>query len=247
MVCKFSNRVSSVPTEPAPPRQLGLDLGTATVFDRANFYVSDANAPALALLEAWPHWPDFALLLCGPTGSGKSHLARIWADIANADIIEARDLAHTSVAAVASHGALVVENAEMIGAGEPELFHLLNLMRERKGWLLLTAATMPDHWHLATPDLLSRLRLAPSLAIQSPNDELVRRVLLKNFADRQLVVDAGVVDYIVMRMERSFAAARILAQRLDAEALSRGTPVNRAIVAAVLAEIYGRDDLFDAS
>ena len=226
-------------------RQLGFDLPAAPRFERSLFHVSPANADALALVELWPRWPDFALLVCGPAGSGKSHLARIWAGVSRAEIIGARDLHQADMNLLAAHPALVVENADAIGAGEAELFHLLNLMRERKGWLMLTASAMPDHWGLATPDLLSRLRLAPSVAIAAPDDQTVRSVLVKNLKDRQLGVDAGVIDYVLVRMERSFAAARLLAEMLDREALARGTAVTRTVASAVLAQVYGQDDLFE--
>ena len=226
-------------------RQLGFDLPAEPRFARSLFHVSPANADALALVELWPRWPDSVLLVCGPAGSGKSHLARIWSLASHAASIKARDLRSADLSILAQHPALVLENADSIGAGEAELFHLLNLTRERKGWLMLTASSMPDQWGLATPDLLSRLRLAPSVAIAAPDDQTVRSVLVKNLKDRQLAVDAGVIDYVLLRMERSFAAARLVAAMLDREALARGTPVTRTIASAVLAEVYGQDDLFE--
>lgn len=225
--------------------QLILDLGTVPRLDRERFHVSPANAAALALVEMWPRWPGFALLICGPAGAGKSHLARIWAQMAQALVVAAPDIGGVSLAGLGPGKAVVVEQADAIGRGEADLFHLFNLLRESNGWLMLTACAGPDHWGLSTPDLLSRLRLAPMALISAPDDALVRQVLAKNLADRQVRVDPGVIDYILVRMERSFEAARLLAVQLDAAALARGTAITRAIAAEVLGQIYGGDDLFE--
>ncbi len=135
---------------------------------------------------------------------------------------------------LASAGALVLEDADQGGLDEPALFHLLNLIRSRKGYLLLTARSAPEAWALATPDLLSRLRLAPVAAIGAPDDALLRAVLVKHFIDRQLVVDVGTVEALALRMERSFAAARDIVERLDRLSLEHGRRITRAMAARLL-------------
>ncbi|MGH6845890.1 MAG: hypothetical protein ACREC0_00195, partial [Methylocella sp.] len=92
----------------------------------------------------------------------------------------------------------------------------------------------PDAWGLRTADLLSRLRLAPAVEIGLPDDALMRAVLVKLLSDRQLVVDAGVVSYIALRIERSLDAARAFIDALDREALARQTRISRAIAGDVL-------------
>ena len=233
-------------TETPVLRQLGLDLALAPRLDRASFHRSHSNADALAMVDLWPRWPEFALLLCGPEGSGKSHLAHIWAQEAGAQVLPASELAAADLSRWVPAQALVVEDADQIGTAEAQLFHLFNLLREKSGWLLLTARTMPDHWGLVTADLVSRLRLAHNIAISAPDDALVQKVLVKNLADRQLQLDPGVLDFVLVRMERSFAAAKLLAELLDREALARKSAVTRSVAASVLSQIYGSDDLFDA-
>ncbi len=204
-------------------------------FGREDFLVSPSNAAAFDLFERWPDWPGGALLLLGPTGSGKSHLGAIWAQRAGAQALEARDLAGADVPALAAAGALLIENADRAGAAsEAAFFHLLNLMRERGGSLAITARAWPDAWGLATRDLLSRLRLAPAVEIGEPDDALVRSVLVKLFMDRQIVVDGSVIDYLALRIERSLAAARSIVMTLDQEALAAGRAVTRPMAAEVL-------------
>ena len=235
----------SVKRDKTGARQLGLPFGVTPAMDRAHYAVSPANSVALGLIEMWPSWPDPVLLLTGPPASGKSHLANIWAQKSGARSIPAKSLALMGDGGLGASGPVVVEAADEIGPGETRMFHLLNLVREQKGWLLMTARSQPDNWGLATPDLLSRLRLAPSAAIAAPDDQLLRQVLQKGFADRQLAVEHGVADFIVARMERSFAAAEELVALLDAEALARQGAVTRQLVSHVLEDRYGQDDLFD--
>jgi chromosomal replication initiation ATPase DnaA len=216
------------------PRQLALALPHAESFAREDFLSGHPNAAALAMVERWPDWPDRALLLVGPEGAGKSHLAAIWAEIAGARRVAARALGETNLIAALATGALVIEDAPA-QLDERAMFHLLNLMREEEAFLLITARTPPGSWGLALPDLASRLRAAPSVALTAPDDALLHALLIKLFADRQLAVDESLVRYLVTRIERSFAAARAVVEALDREALRLKRPVTRALAAELLA------------
>jgi chromosomal replication initiation ATPase DnaA len=219
------------------PRQLVLDLPVDPRFGREDFLVSRSNEDAFRLIERWPEWSDPLLHLQGPPGSGKSHLAAIWAAQAEAGIVAARMVRSDSVPDLALGKALVLEDVHDGPLDEPALFHLLNLSRERQQPLLFTSAHPLDPSRVATPDLLSRLRLSPSVALGYPDDELLRAVLVKLFGDRQLAVDANVVAYLATRIERSLAAAAQVVAALDQEALSRGRRITRAIAA----ELIGAD------
>jgi len=226
----------------ADRRQLALDLELPAHFGRDDFLVSGANEAAYRMIEAWPQWPDPLLLLLGAPGSGKSHLAAIWAARAGADVISARDLAGADLMRLAARAALVVEDGETIGAAEASLFHLINLMRERKASLLLTTALRPELWGLATADLLSRLRLAPIVELGLPDDALLTSVLVKLFYDRQLSVDASVIDYIALHIDRSLDMARRIVALLDREGLARGTRVTRAMARDIVRSLSGASD-----
>jgi len=216
------------------PKQLAFDLPLDPRYGREDFLVSPSNEQAYGLIESWPDWPDTILLLVGPRGSGKSHLASIWATTAHAWIIDAFEVTQDKVPHLVSNGALAIEDMDRAERDEAALFHLLNLAREKKASVLITCETPPDRWGLRTPDLLSRLRLAPSIALDAPDDALLKAVLVKLFVDRQLVVDTSVVDYMALRIERSLAKAAEVVSLLDREALSRGRRVSRAIAAELL-------------
>jgi chromosomal replication initiation ATPase DnaA len=224
------------------PKQLAFDLALDPRYGREDFLVSPSNEQAYALIERWPDWPDTIQLLTGPTGSGKSHLASIWATTAKAWTIDAFEVSADRVPHLVSNGALVIEDMDRADRDEAALFHLLNLARERRASVLITCETAPLHWGLRTPDLLSRLRLAPAATLEPPDDALLKAVLVKLFVDRQLAVDTTVVDYIAVRIERSLARAAEVVGALDREALSRGRRVSRPIAAEILGAQQERDD-----
>jgi len=216
------------------PRQLALTLPHAESFTRDDFLEGPGNQAALALIEAWPDWPNHAVLLVGEAGSGKSHLASIWAERAGARAIAARTLSIEQVPDALATGALVVEDVDPASLDQQALFHLLNLAREEEADVLMTARTSPASWALEIKDLASRLRAVPAVKLQAPDDELLRALIVKFCADRQLVVDESVVSYLLSRIERSFAGARRAVALLDAEALRRGRPITRALAVDVL-------------
>ena len=224
------------------PRQMALDLPTEPRFGREDFLVSPSNAQAWDMFERWPDWPDRLLLLLGPTGAGKSHLAAIWAARTGARVLSGQSLPLGDLPALAGSGAILLENADSARGVEKELFHLINLVRDAGTWLVITARRWPDAWNLGIKDLLSRLRLAPAVEIGEPDDALVRAVLVKLFVDRQLVVDTSVVEYLAVRIERSLDAARSIVETLDREALALGRPVTRPMASEVLRRLTERSD-----
>lgn len=220
---------------PRPPSdQLILELASEPRFGTEDFLVSQSNEQAYGMIELWPQWPDPVLLLLGPPGSGKSHLAAIWAARAEAGALRAEALASADLPTLAQNKALLVEDADRLGANEVALFHLLNLTRAEGVSLLITARTAPETWGLVTADLMSRLRLAPRVTIEAPDDALMRAVLVKLLVDRQLIVDTNVVEYAALRLDRSLDAARDFVAALDREALSRGRRITRAMASDVL-------------
>lgn len=218
------------------PRQLALALPHRESLSRDDFLEGPANVTALALVDGWPDWPARAMLLVGPEGSGKSHLAAIWAAQAGARLSAAQALEARDVPASLATGALVVEDLAAGRFDERALFHLLNLAREEDAFVLITARTLPTAMPVALRDLASRLRALPAVTLAAPDDALLRAVIVKLCADRQMSIDEAVVGYLAARIERSFAAARRAVERLDAEALRLARPVTRALAASVLRE-----------
>jgi chromosomal replication initiation ATPase DnaA len=224
-------------------RQLAFDLSRAPQFGRDDFLVSGCNEAAFNLIETWPHWPASALLVIGPPGSGKSHLSAIFAARAGAEIISASTaLAQSDLLALAAQPALVVEDADQIDAAdEASLFHLFNLTRETRTAMLLTAREGPEIWGMRTADLLSRLRQCPSVELSSPDDELLQAVIVKLFVDHQLMIDAELIAFIMLHIDRSLDAARRFVDLLDRETLARGIPITKSLVRELCQKIAADD------
>ncbi|MBZ0148723.1 MAG: chromosomal replication initiator DnaA [Pseudorhodoplanes sp.] len=213
------------------PRQLAFALAHSESFAREDFLQGPSNEAALALIDNWPDWPNRVMALVGPHGSGKSHLAAIWAEETGARFLSMRGADIAQLPSVLATGALVVEDFSDGAFDEAALFHLLNLAQQEGAYVLLTARTAPAGWTTGLADLASRLRAIPVVALSAPDDRLLRAVIVKLFADRQLAVDENLVAYLVARMERSFPAARSAVDHLDREAMRQKRPVNRALAA----------------
>ena len=207
----------------------GFDLDPAPRLSREVFAVSPANRPAVALVEAWPNWPAPFLNLVGPQGSGKSHLARIWAEKAGASVVHVSDLA-----GVAEGSCAVVDDLDHLSADQEQtLFHAYNRLIA-SGHLLLVSEQPLSRKSVGTPDLQSRLRAIPVVEIVAPDDALLEAVLRKRFDDRQISVEQAVLDYILPRIDRSFTAVEVLVAALDAKGLETG----RAVTVPLAREVF---------
>jgi len=218
-------------------RQLAFNLPAEAALTRQDFFVSPANAPALAALDGWRDWPGGKMIVVGPSGAGKTHLALIWAAEAGAAVVTGASLVRADLPALIARGAVAVEDAEAVAAdpaAEVALFHLHNMATEARASLLLTAACPPRDWGLALPDLASRMQAMALTRLDAPDDALLAAVLVKLFADRQVVVPPTLIPYLIARMERSFTAAWALVARLDAQALAEGRPITRQLASALL-------------
>lgn len=216
------------------PRQLAFALPHAESLTRDNFLEGPANTAGLALVDSWPDWPNRIMLLVGPEGSGKSHLAAIWAEQAGARSTTAHALTAAGVPGALATGALVIEDLRSSDFDERALFHLVNLAREDQAFVMITARLPPPAFQIELRDLRSRLRAVPVVSLLAPDDHLFRGLIVKFCADRQLAVDESVVTYLATRIERSYAAARQAVEFLDTEALRLGRPVTRALAAELL-------------
>ena len=226
-------RPESAAKKTAKPAQLALELPLERAISRDDLLESASNRLAVDLIDDWPQWPANAVVLAGPVGSGKSHLAAIWAGEADAVILSAGELEkHPGIAA---QGNLVLEDAGPDTLDEEALFHAFNQMLAAGHHMLITSRSFPSAWMVELKDLQSRLRLAHLVELSEPDDELLSAIIVKLFADRQLEVSPQTVSYLVARMERSMEAAGRLVAWLDREALARSRKINRSLAAEALA------------
>jgi chromosomal replication initiation ATPase DnaA len=215
--------------------QLTLDLPHRAALGAEDFLVSDCNIAAVRLVDSWPKWQEPAQLLTGPPSSGKTHLARVWQARSGARLLDAKMLDTKFIDDVREGKPLVVEDADRSAYDERALFHLLNLAREKQFFVLLSARGAPSRWSISLPDLASRLKAVPIVEIGAPDDALLRMVMLKHFADRQLDVDPKVLEFLALHVDRSLQAAAAAVEAVDRLALATGRKINRQLVVEALA------------
>ncbi|RJF86930.1 hypothetical protein D3874_07785 [Oleomonas cavernae] len=224
--------------------QLPLDLPFSTALGRDDLIVHGGNETAVQWLARWPDWPGQALALVGPPASGKTHLSAVWSSDVGATVVLPAALSNALVPALAG-GPVLIEDADAVG-DEEAFFHLINLMREEGGSLLLTARAAPARWPLTLPDLRSRLGAVPVASLGLPDEATLVALIAKLLADRQLSLEARLLDWVVTRIDRTPAAARNLVAALDRESLSAGGRLGPAVVRRVVAMLEPAGPASDA-
>ena len=217
----------------ATPSQLVLDLAHHPALEAEDFLVSRSNQAAADFIDRWPDWPSASAVVVAPARAGKTHLANVWRLKSGAARLEARGICEADM--VRLSGALLIEDLHAGIGDERVLFHLINLTREERMSLLITSRVPPSELSVALPDLRSRLRALPVVAIEPPDEALLKAVLVKHFADRQLAVEPHVIGYIALHMEQSMEAAATVVAEIDAAALSSQRRITRSLVQQVLA------------
>ena len=206
-----------------------LDLAVSPKLTREDIIIGKSNRAAVEIVDLWPAWQSPVVVLAGPKGSGKTHLVKAWEAQANAVRLDCAKIAFFPT----SSQAFLMEDIGETALDETALFHLVNSIREHGGSLLLTSKLRPSSWNIALPDLKSRLQSATVVEIAEPDDALLLAVLAKLFADRQVIVEANVSEYLVTRMERSFSEAVRIVALLDALALEKKTRITRSLAASI--------------
>lgn len=230
----------------SPLLQLPLDLAHYPALGGEDFLVSACNRDALLWIERWPEWPAPGLCLYGPEASGKSHLAAVWRQKTQANVLDLEALGAWRDEWLCPDTHWVIEDVPAIlgtRAAEENLFHLYNHCRANRGSLLMTGRTAPATWAFLIPDLGSRIRACPAVAIGQPDDALLAGVLLKLFSDRQLRITPDIIKYILPRLERSFAAVANLVDQLDTLSLAQQRPVSLSMLRMVLPPVQEELDL----
>ena len=222
--------------------QIPLDLGSRHAFGRSDFHISPSNCDAVGWIDRWPDWSAPILILQGSPASGKSHLAAVWQETSKAIMIKPGVLTFETAEHLFSLGDTFILDGLDPWLGdvraETTLFHLYNMLKEAGKTMMVTMRMAPSNADFIIPDLASRFRAAPSVAIHAPDDMLLASVLIKLFSDRQLIVNNDVITYLLPRMERSFASARTIVETADHMALSEKRGISIPLMRSVLENMH---------
>ncbi|HJN22341.1 MAG TPA: DnaA/Hda family protein [Rhodospirillales bacterium] len=224
-------------------RQMPLAFDHRPALSGEDFLVAPGNAEAVAWIDRWPDWPMPALILFGAAGCGKTHLGQVFLGLSEGRTITPEQLARTEPPRLlkGTSTCLLDDAAAFLDSGlEEPLLHLYNIAEETGSRMMLTARRSPACWRVALADLRSRLNAAPAIGIEPPDDTLIAAVIVKLFSDRQLRIDGEIIDYMLVRMERSFEAARRLVAAIDARSLASHRNITVPLVRQVLSE-FGKE------
>ena len=219
--------------------QLTIDLPTPPALERGDFFIANSNALALAMIEDCENWPQNKHLLVGPKGSGKTHLANVWANQRGARVIASRDITDQAVEEYAAQDLVIDDIPSLLGerSREATLFHIHNLCLANGNALLMTGTGDVSKWNCVLPDLASRLNGTRTARLDPPDDMLFQALLAKLFADRQLFPPPDVFPYLLLRLERSYDAAQMAVNHIDRAALSRKRAITRSFVASIIDDL----------
>lgn len=220
-------------TATAPKRfaadQMRFPLVREPARETAVFVRGDSNRAAAEALDHWPAAGETVLALVGPEGAGKSHLAADWAERTGAVGFSGNEIALVDLGGLEGR-AILLDDADQ--ADDATLFHLLNLVRAPGGALLMVSREPPGRWTCTLPDLRSRLDALRVVRIEAPDDAVLAAALRRFFDERAITPGDELIDYLVLRIERSIPATRAVVARLDAEA--GGRKLNRALARKLL-------------
>ena len=205
-------------------QQLILDLRSIPSMGRNDYFVSDVNKEAVTWLDDWPNWTTFGFIVCGPLGSGKSHLAQVLKTLSHGCIIEAKDVSDQNIDQLSEKKCLIIENIELF-TSETLLFHLYNMLLENKNNLMITSKLTMSQISFELPDLKSRLLSMPQVNIGFPDDRLLKNLLIKQFLDKGILVEMDVIDYLIKRIDRSFEAISKLVSKIDFKSLEKAKKI----------------------
>jgi chromosomal replication initiation ATPase DnaA len=205
-------------------QQLILDLRSIPSMGRNDYFVSDVNKEAVTWLDAWPNWTTFGFIVCGPLGSGKSHLAQVLKTLSHGCIIEAKDVSDQNIDQLSEKKCLIIENIELF-TSETLLFHLYNMLLENKNNLMITSKLTMSQISFELPDLKSRLLSLPQVNIGFPDDRLLKNLLIKQFLDKGILVEMEVIYYLIKRIDRSFEAISKLVSKIDFKSLEKAKKI----------------------
>ena len=205
-------------------QQLILNLRSLPSMGRNDYFVSEVNKEAVSWLDSWPNWTTFGFIVCGPLGSGKSHLAQVLRTLSHGDIIEAKDISNKNIDQLSEKKCLIIENLELL-TSETLLFHLYNMLLENKNNLMLTSKFNMSQINFELPDLKSRLLSMPQVNIDFPDDRLLKNLLIKQFLDKGILVEMDVIDYLIKRIDRSFEAISKLVAKIDFKSLEKAKKI----------------------
>ena len=200
--------------------QLLLNFDYKQNFKDNDFYVSKSNYFAFNIIHSWPKWEKNFLNICGDRYSGKSHLINIFLKKFKGIIIDANSFENKHLNTIKTFENVILENfTEKIN--EQLIYSLFNTIDQDNKYLIINSIIPIEKLDLKLIDLRSRVKNCLIAHIEKPDDDLMFALILKNFSDRQIVIDKKLIDYIIKRIDRSYGKIFEFIYKIDEISLKK--------------------------
>ena len=213
--------------------QLLLNFNYKKNFNYDNFYVSKSNFYAFEILEKWPKWEKNILNVHGEKFSGKSHLANIFCKNKNSKKIDEKQLNDEILKELKLFEIIILDNFENI-SDERIIYALFNLVDNDNKYLVINSLSPINEIKFKLNDLNSRSKNCLFAKIDSPDDDLIFAIILKNLSDRQITIDKKLIDFIIKRIDRSYGKIAEFIYKIDELSLKKKKPIDFKIIKEIL-------------
>ena len=213
--------------------QLLLDLNYEQNFKDDDFYVGKSNFYIYELVHKWPNWEKNFLNISGEKFSGKTHLVNIFLKKFNGIRFEANSLNEKNLKSIKTYQNIILENLNL-NINEKLIYTLFNLVDQSNKFLIITSTKPIVEINFKLEDLKSRTKNCLLAKIENPDDELMFALILKNFSDRQIVIDKKLIDFIIKRIDRSYDKIFEFIYKIDELSLKKKKPIDLKSIKEVL-------------
>ena len=215
------------------PNQLILDLDYKKNFNEHDFYVSKSNYFAFNIIDSWPRWEKKILNICGEKYSGKSHLANIFKLKSKAIYIDSNKITNQILKKIKLYECIIIDDLKE-KCDEKIIYSIFNLIDQDGKYLLINSVKPLNKFNFKLPDMKSRSKNCLVANIDSPDDELIYALILKNFSDRQIKLEKKIIEFIINRIDRSYGKIYDFIYKIDELSLKKKKPINLKTIKEIL-------------
>ena len=213
--------------------QLLFKLDHKKNFNEHDFYVSKSNFYAYNIIDKWPKWEKKILNIFGEKFSGKTHLANIFKSKTNALLINASKIDEEIFKKIKLFENIIIDDFEK-NCDEKLIYSIFNLVDQDNKYMLINSLIPINEIEFKLPDMISRSKNCLSAKIESPDDDLIFAIILKNFSDRQIKLEKKIIEFIINRIDRSYSKIYEFIYKIDELSLKKKKPINLKTIREIL-------------
>ncbi len=200
-----------------------------------DFYISKSNEHIFLLLNKWPKWSKNFLNISGEAFSGKSHLVDIFLKKFKGIKLESSLLNDKNLEEIKIHQNIILENVKN-NINENLIYSLINIIDQDNKYLIVTSRQPIVDLDFKLEDLKSRSKNFILQKIETPDDEMIYALILKNLSDKQILIEKKLINYIIKRIERSYSKIYEFIYKIDELSLKKKKSIDLKIIKEVLGE-----------